>query len=153
MKKTHAVLIAAAAFTLGLGINNAAISNIATQKIATVDVNAVISKSAQVKNLKKEHQQNLDELQKWLNNAQADVNNQLTQESRDKLLKQYQEQFNKKKEAMIKNHQEQLKLIDKNISDTIATEAQLKGYDLVLTKGVVLYGGNDITLDIQKNVK
>ncbi len=153
MKKTHALLIATAAFTLGFGINNAAVSNIATQKIAVVDVPTVVSNSAQIKALKNNHKAELENLQKWLNNAQADVNNQLTQESREKLLKQYQEQFNNKKAEMVKKHQEQIQMIDKNISTTIATEAVEKGYDLVLTKDVVLYGGKDITVDIQKKVK
>lgn len=153
MKKTYALLIATAAFTLGFGINNAAVSNIATQKIAVVDVPTVVSNSAQIKALKNNHKAELENLQKWLNNAQADVNNQLTQESREKLLKQYQEQFNNKKAEMVKKHQEQIQIIDKNISTTIATEAVEKGYDLVLTKDVVLYGGKDITVDIQKKVK
>lgn len=153
MKKTHALLIAAAAFAIGLGINNAAISSIATQKIAVVDIPAVVSKSTQLKDLKNTQQAEIENLQKWLNNAQADVNNQLTQESREKLLKQYHEEFNKKRAEMAKKHQEQLQMIDKNINTTIATEALEKGYDLVLVKGVVLYGGKDITADIQKKVK
>jgi len=153
MKKTHALLIAAAAFAIGFGINNAAISSIATQKIAVVDIPAVVSKSTQLKDLKNTQQAEIENLQKWLNNAQADVNNQLTKEGREKLLKQYHEQFNNKRTEMAKKHQEQIQMIDKNINTTIATEALEKGYDLVLVKGVVLYGGKDITADIQKKVK
>ena len=43
--------------------------------------------------------------------------------------------------------------IDKSISATIQTQAKKSGYDLVLAKGIVLYGGNDITAEIQKLVK
>ena len=35
----------------------------------------------------------------------------------------------------------------------ISTQARLKGYNMVISKGVVVYGGDDITADVQKVVK
>lgn len=46
-----------------------------------------------------------------------------------------------------------LQTVEKSISDTIAQQAKAKGYDMVISKGVVLYGGNDITADVSKAVK
>ena len=43
--------------------------------------------------------------------------------------------------------------IDKSISTTIQAQAKKTGYDLVLAKGVVLYGGTNITTEVQKLVK
>lgn len=54
---------------------------------------------------------------------------------------------------MDKNYAEQLKAIDESISQQINTKAKADGYDLVLSKGIVLYGGKDITPEIIKIVK
>jgi len=134
---------------MSLGITSA----MAESKIAVVDVQAVVAKSAQVQNLKKEQQTKLQELEKWLKTAQADVEKQKTQEGKEKLLKKYNTDFAKKKEDMAKEYQTKLQAIDKSISNTIATQAKAKGYDMVISKGVVVYGGDDITADIQKAVK
>ena len=45
------------------------------------------------------------------------------------------------------------KEIDKSISETIATQAKQKGYDMVISMSSVVYGGDDITADVQKVVK
>ena len=155
MKKQITTLaIAIAAFAIGLGFNNIAMSNIpANYKVAVVDVNAVVSKSAQVQALKKEQQTKLQELQKWLETVRADVQKQSTQEGKDKLIKKYDAEFAKKQEAIKKNYATKLQAIDKSITATIATEAKAKNYNLVLSKGMVLYGGDDITASISKVVK
>ena len=133
-----------------MGITNAAIAD---TKIAVVDVQAVVSKSAQVQALKKEQQTKMQELEKWLKTARADVEKQQTKEGQEKLLKKYNSEFAKKKEAIAKDYQAKLKAVDKSISDTIAQQAKAKGYDIVISKGIVLYGGDDITADINKVVK
>ncbi len=155
MKKQITTLtIAIAAFAIGLGFNNFAMSDIpANYKVAVVDINAVVSKSAQVQALKKEQQTKMKELQKWLETVRADVQKQSTQEGKDKLIKKYDAEFAKKQEAIKKNYATKLQAIDKSISETIATEAKAKNYNLVLSKGMVLYGGDDITASISKVVK
>ena len=125
----------------------------AEQRIAVVDVQAVVSKSAQVQALKKEQQAKITDLEKWLKTAQADVEKQKTQEGKDKLLKKYNAEFAKKKEVLAKDYASRLQAVDKSITDTIATQARLKGYNMVISKGVVVYGGDDITADVQKVVK
>ena len=54
---------------------------------------------------------------------------------------------------MRKNYAEKLKAIDKNINAIIAEQAKAKGYDMIIAKGVVVYGGDDITADVVKAVK
>ena len=125
----------------------------AEQRIAVVDVQAVVSKSAQVQALKKEQQAKMQDLEKWLKTAQADVEKQKTQDGKDKLLKKYNSEFAKKKEVIAKDYAARLQAVDKSITDTIATQARLKGYNMVISKGVVVYGGDDITADVQKVVK
>ena len=152
MKKQITTLtIAAAAFVVGLGFNNFAMSYVPANY--KVDVNAVVAKSAQVQALKKEQQAKLQELQKWLETVRADVQKQSTKEGKEKLIKKYDAEFANKQEAIKKNYATKLQAIDKSISATIAAEAKAKNYNLVLSKGVVLYGGEDITASISKIVK
>ena len=69
---------------ISFGMANAAL---AEQKIAVVDVQAVVEKSAQVQALKKEQQTKLQDLEKWLKTVRADIEKQQTQEAKDKLQK------------------------------------------------------------------
>ena len=66
MKKT----IIAAALILGLAGMNPVF---AEQKIAVVDVQAVVSSSSQVKSLKKANENNMKELEKWIKVAKDDI--------------------------------------------------------------------------------
>ena len=145
MKKVLSLTLMA--LILGSGIA------IAEQRIAVVDVQAVVSKSAQVQALKKEQQAKMQDLEKWLKTAQTDVEKQKTQEGKEKLLKKYNAEFAKKKEAIAKDYAARLQAVDKSITETISTTAKTKGYNMVISKGVVVYGGDDITADVQKVVK
>ena len=145
MKKVLSLTLMA--LILGSGIA------IAEQRIAVVDVQAVVSKSAQVQALKKEQQAKITDLEKWLKTAQADVEKQKTQEGKEKLLKKYNAEFAKKKEAIAKDYAARLQAVDKSITETISTTAKTKGYNMVISKGVVVFGGDDITADVQKVVK
>ena len=122
-------------------------------KVGVVDVQAVVSKSAQVQALKTEQQQKLTELQKWLETVRADVEKQQTKEGKEKLIKKYDADFAKKQEAIKKDYAAKLQKIDKDITAVINKEAKAKGYTMVFPKGTVLYGGDDITNDIIKLVK
>lgn len=122
--------------------------------VAVVDIQAVVAKSAQVQALKKENETKAKELKKWVETCKKDVEKQKTQAAKDKLTKKYDEQLKKKQEANKKAYAEKLQAIDKSITDTIVSEAQAKGYELVITKqGAILYGGLDITNDLVKLVK
>lgn len=151
MKKYLNILAIIAAFSIGLGFNNLAMSDVPS-KIAVVDVNKVVSTSSQVMALKKEQQLKTEDLQKWIKTAQADVEKQSTKEGKEKLAK-YDTELKKKQSAIQKSYTDKLQVIDKNISKLIADEAKAKGYDIVLAKNVVLYGGDDITGTIAKAVK
>lgn len=152
MKKYFNVILIALAFALGTGFNTFSISA-APSNIAVVDLNAVVGQSAQVLTLKKEQALKMDELQKWLVNARSDVEKQKTQEGKEKLAQKYDAEFIKKQTAIQKDYTAKLQVIDKNISDVITKEAKKNGYEIVLAKGVVLYGGHDITNTISKQVK
>ena len=106
----------------------------AEQRIAVVDVQAVVAKSAQVQALKKEQQAKMQDLEKWLKTVRADVEKQQTKEGKEKLVKKYDADFAKKKAEIAKNYQTKLQAIDKSITETIAAQAKAKGYTMVITK-------------------
>ena len=154
MKKGNLLLTLMSVCLMVFCIGNTGLcETVINQKVAVVDVNAVVAKSAQVKELKKENEAQVKQIEDWLKKAKADVDKQETKEGKEKLLKKYNAEFDKKKQVISKNYQTKLKAIDKSISETIALQAKLNGYDIVLSKGVVLYGGDDITAVIQKAVK
>ena len=136
---------------LALSIALSACSN--AQKVAVVDVQAVVDKSEQVAALKKEQEDKTRVLEQWVKTAQEDVENQELKANKDELLAKYNEEFAKKRDTITKEYQEKLQEIDRSISDTIKETAKSKGYNIVLSKTIVLMGGDDITADVQKVVK
>ena len=137
---------------IAIGSCGAAFSDI-TSKVAVVDVPSVIAKKKKKKKLKEEQDKKAQELNKWLETVNADIKKQSTDANRQKLLKKYNDELAKKKEANAKDYTAKLSEIDKNITSTIAAQAKAKGYTLVLSKSSVLYGGDDITAEISKAVK
>jgi Skp family chaperone for outer membrane proteins len=123
------------------------------QKIAIVDVQAVVNKSEQVQALKKEQEEKLQALEQWIKTAQADVENQELKANKDELLKKYNDELAKKREAITREYQEKLQEIDRSITDTIKQTAKDKGYGMVISKSIVIMGGDDITADVQESVK
>ena len=149
------ILVVFAVVALGLGFNFAQAADVIQPgyKAAVVDVNAIVQKSAQVQALKKEQQQKLQDLQKWLETVRADINKQSTQENKDKLAKKYNEELAKKQAAISENYAKKLQAIDKSITATISNYARANGYNIVIAKGTVLYGGDDITEAVSKEIK
>lgn len=153
--KIDSKFVALICLTLGIivGSNSFAVSDVAASKIAVVNVPVIVAKSAQVKALKNEQANKAKALEKWIETANADVKKQSTDANKQKLLKKYNEELAKKKEANSKEYAQKLAAIDAGISATIAAQAKAKGYDIVIAKSSVLYGGDDITAEIAKIVK
>lgn len=160
--KSKLKLLAVSALVLGIGLGTAGISmaedavNTApgvVKKVAVVDVPKIVAESKQVQALKDEQAKKTQELNKWLEVVRADVAKQQTEAGKEKLLKKYEADLAKKREANAKDYAKKLSDIDKNISATIEAQAKAQGYDLVLSKSTVLYGGDDLTAEIAKVVK
>ena len=140
------------AFVIGLSLNNIAVSDVPS-KIAVVDVSSVVNSSSQVQALKKEQQAKAKELMTFIEKARKDVAATTDTKKKQALEDKYNKELNTKRAAMDKNYATKLEAIDKSISAQIAAQAKTGGYDIVLAKGVVLYGGSDITDAVKKAVK
>lgn len=140
------------AFVIGMSVNNYAISDV-TNRIAVVDVQKVVASSAQVKALKADREAKLNDLATFVQTARTNVSKEKDATKKKALEAKYNKELNAKRNAIQKDYTNKLTNIDKSISATIAQKAKAANYNMVLAKGVVLYGGEDITAEIQKVVK
>ena len=150
--KMRVLLTGISTFVIGLSLSNIAMSDV-TNKIAVVDVQAVVNSSSQVQALKKEQETKSKELINFIEKARKDVAATTDAKKKQALETKYNKELSTKKAAMDKNYTTKLEAIDKTISTQIANQAKTGGYDIVLAKGVVLYGGSDITEAVKKAVK
>lgn len=130
-----------------------AVPAFAIDKVATVDVQKIVNKSAQVQALKKEQDAKRKELAQFIKKAQDEIKAQTDEGKKKALAQKYDKELSAKREANAKAYKAKLAAIDKSITDSIVSQAKAMGYDLVLTKNIVLYGGDDITEAISKVVK
>lgn len=146
------IALGLSAFIIGMSVNNFAISNV-PNNIAVVDVQKVVASSAQVKALKADREAKLKDLAAFVNTARANVSKEKDAAKKKALEDKYNKELNTKRNAIQKDYTTKLANIDKSISAVIAQKAKAANYSMVLAKGVVLYGGQDITAEILKSVK
>lgn len=140
------------AFIIGMSVNNYAISDVPS-KIAVVDVQKVVASSAQVKALKADREAKIKDLAAFVNNARAAVKKETNADKKKALEAKYNKELNAKRDAIQKDYAKKLAAVDKNISAVVAQKAKASNFDIVIAKGVVLYGGSDITAEVAKAVK
>ena len=121
--------------------------------VAIVDVPQVVNASAQVQALKKDQQAKAEEIVKFVEKARKDVASITDANKKKAAEEKYNKELMAKKEKMDQDYAAKLKALDSSISQQINEKAKADGYDLVLSKGIVLFGGNDITSEIIKVVK
>lgn len=144
----------AVSFILGMTAGNYALSTQPVPiKIGLVDVARLVDSSSEIKALRNSQTKKAEELKEWIDVAKSDVEKQKTKEGQQKLAQKYESELIKKQEYMSKKFQKELADIDKSIGDVIKERSKALGYDVVFNKNAVLYGGEDITSNIQKYIK
>lgn len=147
-------VIATAAFLIGISAANFSVSAVPSNfKVAVVDIQKIVSSSAEVQALKTEQKQKSDELVTFINKAKTAIDKEKDAKKKKALEDKYNKEFQLKRENIAKNYETKLLEIDKNISSVISSKAKSEGYNLVLAKGVVLSGGTDITDAISAQIK
>lgn len=135
-------LVVTLGFFLATGVS------LAEDSIAVVDLQKIVSNSAQVKQLKQEHSKKMEELNKIVVNARGEIANETDESKILKIEEKYTNEFNQKKAQLDKDYNNRLADIEKNIKEEITKKAKKDDYDFVFAKSVVLYGGKDITDEI-----
>ena len=152
-KHLKPVILSICAFSLGFGINNFAMSDTpAVTNVAVVDVAKLIESSDKVKSLKAEQAKNMEDLTKLAESAKADIEKQSTSENKEKLAKKYQETINQRRQTNAENYAKKLAIIDKDVDNLVKQKAKASEYKLILAKSSVLYGGEDITEELAKEI-
>lgn len=128
-------------------------SNLAfAENIGVVDLQAVVNNSAQVKQLKREYDTKLEELNKIVANARIAVAKETDLQKITQIEEKYTKEFNTKKSALEREYNSKISAIETKIKEQIKKKAQEKKYDYVFAKSVVLYGGDDITSEVSASV-
>lgn len=129
------------------------VAQAAINKIAIVDVQKVVNKSSQIQALKREQENKRKELAQFIKKAGEDIKKQPDEAKKKAIAQKYDKELKAKQEANAKAYKTKLEAADKNINSIIIQQAKAMGYDIVLAKGIVLYGGDDITESILKVIK
>ena len=93
-------------------------------------------------------EKSLKEIEKMTTKAKEDIKKETTQEAILEIRKKYTTEVAKIRTENKKIFLDRIQKINKKIKDTIEKEAKAKGYDIVLDKEVVVYGGQDITTTV-----
>lgn len=145
MKKNLAyVLIAIIAFVLGCACCCGLCCK-KTAKIATVDVQRIVSQARPVAELRQDVQTQMGNLQKWIEEANAEIEGQESQEQKDALTKQRQAELSQKQQVIQNEYVEKLQKLDADLTALIEKTAKEEGFNITLVKGSVATGGTDIT--------
>ena len=152
-KKIVAALIVLAAVIVGVMINNIAFSTGDALNVATVDLNELITNSPSVQVLKSSHERQLAEIEKTLEQARVEISKETNPDKIAQLEEKYRNEVSDKKIQMDKSYNDKLLELDKSIKAQVAQKAKEMNYSIVLPKNLVLYGGQDITASIAKDIK
>ena len=156
MKLNKKICVTAFAVMLGSMINLCAFADETAGcdcKYGIINVQEVLNNSAQVKALKKEQEQTAQELIKYMENARKEIASVSDEEKKKLVEKKYINDLASKRDKLEKEYVQKLKAIDDSITSTINEYAKTNGYKMIISKDVVLYGGEDITEAVKKIVK
>ncbi|MBR1753441.1 OmpH family outer membrane protein [bacterium] len=150
MKKQFVTLLA-----LGLlfGTTSVFAAETLSKGIAVVDVQKVVMNSAKVKKLEQDRIKQEQDLKKFLTDAKKKIDAESDETKKKALQEKYNKEVSQKINSQRKDVATKTQNIETDILNAVQKHAKANGYDVVITKGSVLYGGDDITEEVIKQVK
>ena len=124
-----------------------------TKNYAVVDVKKVVNASKSVKALKAERKKQNEAIAQFIKDGNAQLNAEKDQKKKDALKKSLNNDLKYMTQTYDKKYKENLVKVNKEILTEIAQIGKTKQYDLILTTDAVLYGGENITKEVIKEVK
>ena len=151
-KKLFALVIVALIFGASSGLLFAQ-SQKKDFKMATVDVQKVVSASSQVSALKAEEAIKIQELQAFVQKAQKEAAEEKDDAKKKEIISKYEKDILLRKSAIESDYAKKLKQIDADITSVIRQVAEKNGMSVVVAKTNVIYGGDDITEKVLNELK
>lgn len=151
-KKFNVVFMVILAFGIGYSLNNIAVSNTNT-RIAVIDTAKIISNSSEVKSIKAEQQAKMKEIEAILAKAQEEISKETDASQAAKLEEKYRNEVNKQKIELDTSYNQKISILNDKIHLAAENKAKSMNYDLVLPKDIVFWGGDDITSEVEKEIK
>ena len=147
------IIVTIVAFALGFLFKMFISCSANVGNAAIVDVQQLINNTASVRELQAEMAVKQQDLQKWIQEAQADIAKQSQKAKKDELTKKYDEELAQKQQELQLEYAKKLTEIDKKVTKIIKKEAKAEGFDIILAKNAVIAGGKDITKEVIELVK
>ena len=152
-KNLIALMLLIFAFGLGFGVNNIALSNIDSSKIAYIDINKLTLSSKTIKQAVANREKQTAEMLKWYDIASLEIQKQDTKENKDILVKKYEAQLTQKKKIIKDAYSKEINKANNQIETVISQKAKELGYEFVFRKDALIVGGTDITAHVLPLVK
>jgi Skp family chaperone for outer membrane proteins len=114
-------------------------------KVAVVDVQQIVANAQPVVQLRQEMQDKVSNLQQWIDNSNASINKEESQEKKDELAQQYQAELLQRQQVIQQDYALKLQQIDSALTKLIEEVAAKEGFSITFVKGSVAAGGTDIT--------
>ena len=152
-KNIYIAVFVISAFVLGYSVNNIAVSDGTTPKVAVIDATKIVANSSAVKALKAEQETKVKDIQATLDKAKAEISKETDPAKIAAIEEKYRNMINDKKIALDTEYNQKLTKIDNDIRAAVVEKARSLNYDLVLPKNIVYFGGDDITDVVAKEIK
>lgn len=152
-KKAGITLAIISAMVIGFSLNNIAISDPTDFRVAVVDIKELVSKSQEIKKLKTDQENKINQMQQTVEKARTEIAKETDPAKIAALEEKYRKEVNAQKLTLDSEYNSKLTKIDNNIKTIVIEKARSMNYNLVLPKNFVLYGGDDITAEVAKSIK
>lgn len=152
-KKAGITLAIISAMVIGFSLNNIAISDTTDFRVAVVDIKELVSKSQEIKKLKTDQENKINQMQQTVEKARTEIAKETDPTKIAALEEKYRKEVNAQKLTLDSEYNSKLTKIDNNIKTIVIEKARSMNYNLVLPKNFVLYGGDDITAEVAKSIK
>ena len=152
-KKAGITLAIISAMVIGFSLNNIAISDPTDFRVAVVDIKELVSKSQEIKKLKTDQENKINQMQQTVEKARTEIAKETDPAKIASLEEKYRKEVNAQKLTLDSEYNSKLTKIDNNIKTIVIEKARSMNYNLVLPKNFVLYGGDDITAEVAKSIK
>lgn len=153
----YTLLICAITLTSALAMQNCALASdndtVQTKKYAVVDVKKVVNNAKSVKTLKEERQEQKEAVEQFIKDGNAQIKAEKDKKKQTELRNKLNNDLKYMTQTYEKRYKENLLKVNKEILTEISEIGKAKHYDLILTTDAVLYGGEDITKEVIKEVK